>query len=87
MIVRTSGQFEDLEDVRDTVIRANDLGSSIRVKDVAKVYYDLEKTSLASRTNGKPSIALKVLKKEKFDAIRLVDQVNERIERLKTFFF
>ena len=74
-LVRTIGEFKNLTDVENTVIRSNDLGRPIYIRDVAQVTYDLEKSDVINRTNGKPSLTLTVLKKEKADAIRVVDEV------------
>ncbi len=74
-LVRTVGEFLTLEDVKNTVIRANETARSIRVGDVARVYFDLEKSQLRSRTNGLASQDLTVLKKASADAITVVDQV------------
>lgn len=82
-MVRTTGQFTDLEGVRDTVVRANDLGNPIRVGDVANVRFDLERATLIDHVNGKRSIRLTVLKKEKADAITVVNAVTSLVERLK----
>lgn len=80
--VRTSGRFKNPEDVKNTVIRANDLGRAILVKDVAEVRYQLEKPTVLDHTDGKPSIRLTVLKKEKFDAIKVVDQVHAKMDEI-----
>ena len=80
-IVRTVGDFKSLNDIEETVIRANELGRAIRVKDVAKVYYDLETATVLNRTNGKPSLSLTVLKKESGDAITMVDLTKDLVER------
>lgn len=85
-IIRTVGDFTSLKDIEETVIRANELGRAIRIKDVATVRYDLEKASLLNRTNGKPSLSLTVLKKEKADAIEMVDLTKEMVERYATKF-
>lgn len=80
LIVRTIGDFNDLDEIRNTVIRANEFGKPVLVQDVAKVFYDLKKATRLNRTNGKPSLSLTVLKKEKADAIQLVDQTRTMIE-------
>lgn len=82
--IRTVGEFETLEDVENTVIRSNDLGNPIRVKDVAKVFYDLERAETLNRTNGKNSLALTVLKQEKADAVKLVEDVRTRLDDLES---
>jgi len=80
--VRTVGDFKGVEDVKKTVIRANELGSPIRVMDVAKVFESLEKPTVLSRPVGQPGLSLTILKKEKGDAIRVVKAIRERLKEL-----
>lgn len=75
IIIRTIGEYRNPEEISETVVRANDIGESIRVKDVAKVTTVLEKADLLHHTNKAPSISLTVLKKETADALDLVDKV------------
>ncbi len=83
MIIRTVGEFADIEDVSNTVIRANALAETIRVRDVARVSMGFEKKKIGFRTDGSPSLNLTVIKKEKADAIRAVDRVRQVIETAK----
>lgn len=85
-IVRTVGEFSTPEDVENTVVRANDLGEAIRVRDLAKISYDLEKADVLSRTAGNPAIGLTILKKEQGDAISMVDEVKLTVDRVKQGF-
>ncbi len=82
-MVRTSEQFVGQEDVRETVVRANDLGTAIKVSDIANVKETLEDPKEIIHTNGNPAIRLTVLKKEKSDAIRVVDDVKALIEEIR----
>lgn len=82
--VRTVGEFKEIEDVENTVIRANDLGRPILIKDVAKVFYDLERAEVINHTNGKKSLSLTILKQEQADAISIVDSLTERLEEIKS---
>lgn len=82
-LVRTKGDFQTLEDVQETVVRANDLGKSIRVKDIAKVRYALERAETYNRMDGKPSLGLTILKKETADAIDLVDAIRVRMSEIE----
>ncbi len=81
--VRTVGEFQSTAEIANTVIRSNDLGQPIRVRDVAEVSERLERQSVLHRTNGKPSIALTVLKKENADVINMVDAVYSKMADLK----
>ncbi|MCX7978561.1 MAG: efflux RND transporter permease subunit, partial [Bdellovibrionaceae bacterium] len=76
-IVRTVSELKTPQDVANAVIRANESGLTFRVRDVATVEYDLERPTVLNRVNGRPSISLTVLKKEKADAIRLVEDVKK----------
>ncbi len=81
--VRTVGELRNARDIENTVVRANDLGQPITVRDVARVTEGLERARILTRTDGKPSLNLTVLKKENADAIDMVDLVRERMEELK----
>lgn len=81
--IRTVGDFKDVEDVKKSVIRSNEVSNSVRVGDVANVFYDLKREQIVTRTNGKDSISLTILKKDKGDAIDLVDSVKAKVEELK----
>ena len=80
VIVRTEGQFQSIDDVKETVIRSNDISHPIFLKDVARISMNLKEEQIAHRVNGKDSIRLVVLKKEKADAIKVVDTLKKRIK-------
>lgn len=79
-IIRTDGEIRNIEDIKETVIRANLYGNKITVGDVATIREDYAKANILYATNGKKSIYLRVLKKERADAIRLVDDVKKVVE-------
>ncbi len=79
VIIRTEGQFSNVDDVNKTIIRANDIGQPIVLKDVAKVYMSLKDQQRAYRVNGHDSIRLVVSKKERADAIDMIDAIKRKI--------
>ena len=83
VIVRTLGEYDSKEDIENTVLRANVFAEPIFVKDVATVSRGFERKTTAFRVNNNPAIVLTVLKKEKGDAITLVDLVKARVTKLK----
>ena len=83
IIIRTIGEYQGVEDVEGTVIRANALGRSIRIKDVCTVTMTFAKEKYRYRTNGSRSLNLKVLRKEHRDAITLVNKVRQTIDEQK----
>jgi len=82
-IIRTTGEFENLEDVQNSIVRANDLGNSVRIRDIAEVTWGLEKAKLLHQLNSEKSITLTVIKSESADAIDLRDRLIQFIEANK----
>lgn len=83
-IVRTRGEFVTKEDIEETIIRANDIGNWLRVKDVAKVRDAFEDENEVLKSFGTRAINLVISKKENSDAIELVDKLKKKIARFKT---
>lgn len=81
--IRTVGEFDTPEEIANVYVRANDAGKSIRIKDIAKVTEDFVDKEYIERVNGLYAIGLVVVKKEKADAIKLVDKVKKVTEEFK----
>ena len=76
-VLRTVGELLEPKDVENFFIRSNELGQGIRIRDVGKVVDGFEEPLYIYRTNGKIAIDLIVLKKEKGDIIRVVEEVKK----------
>ncbi len=83
MLIRTIGELNTPEEIGNVLIRANDVGNWVRVRDVATVRDSFEEENLINKTMGKKSITLTVLKKESADIITVVDHIFREIERFK----
>jgi multidrug efflux pump subunit AcrB len=83
MIIRTVGEFVNIDDVKKTVVRANSLAEPIYVSDVATVTQDLIRPKVMNRTNGVSSVGITVLKKETADAVDLVDSLRAKLDEIK----
>ncbi|MFC1590558.1 efflux RND transporter permease subunit [Candidatus Omnitrophota bacterium] len=79
--VRTTGEFLTAEEVEDVIIRANDSGNWLRIKDVGSVIDTFKDEDVINKTIMTRSINLIVLKKESGDALTIVDRVKEACER------
>ncbi|MCM8812475.1 MAG: efflux RND transporter permease subunit [Candidatus Omnitrophica bacterium] len=77
--IKTLGEFSSKEEMEQVIIRANDQGNVVRVNDVAQVRHTFEDQNELYKAMGKRSITLVVLKKEKSDAIEVVDAVRKKI--------
>ena len=90
VLVRTQGAYDEeqneellLSSIRDTVIRSNDAGRAIFLKDVAKISRMREKPVDFYRSNGNSAVALTVHKKTNFDGIEVADSIKEKIQELE----
>lgn len=81
--VRTTGEMRGRSEIENTVVRSNDMGRPIRIKDFATVTEALSRAKVLTRTNTKPSINLTVLKKENADAIDVVDEVRAHMTAMQ----
>jgi multidrug efflux pump subunit AcrB len=82
-IVRTSGEFLTKEEVEETIIRANDVGNWLKIKDVAGVRDDFEEENEKTKSFGARAINLVMLKKGDADAIKLVEKLKKAIKNFK----
>jgi len=81
--VKTSGEFYTKEEIEDTLIRSNDAGVALRVKDIAEVKDTFEEENVINKVEGTRAISLVVVKKEKGDAIKVVDTIKKIIDEFK----
>ncbi len=81
--VKTKGEFYTKEEIENVIIRANDAGILLRIKDVAVVLDTFEEENIINKTRGTRSISLIVIKKDKGDTINIVNDVKKAIEEFK----
>jgi len=74
-IIRITGEFVSAEDAGNLVLRANERGQALRLKDVASVTETLERPYRYVAARGDPAINMIVVKKGDADIITLVDKV------------
>ncbi|MCA9406386.1 MAG: efflux RND transporter permease subunit, partial [Candidatus Omnitrophica bacterium] len=78
--VRTTGEFRTKEEIENVIIRANDSGNWLKVKDVAGVRETFEKEVTVAKVNSERATAMVVLKNEQADAINVVNDVKKVLE-------
>ncbi|HPS56618.1 MAG TPA: efflux RND transporter permease subunit [Spirochaetota bacterium] len=76
-VLRTKGQFKNAEEIRNTIIRGNDIGYSLRIGDVAKVTDTYEEADVHHRFNGKQAIVFKLWKKRSADELKLAEAISK----------
>ncbi|KZD21567.1 efflux RND transporter permease subunit [Tardiphaga robiniae] len=84
--VLVKGQLGTPDEFGAIVLRANRDGSSVRLRDVARVEVGGEDYNFASRLNGKPAAAIGVQMSATGNALATSDAVNAKMKELSKFF-
>ncbi len=84
--VLVEGQLTDPQQFGDIILRANSDGSTVRLKDVARVEVGAETYSYASRLNGKPSAMAAVQLSSTGNAVATSTAVKAKMNQLARFF-
>ncbi len=75
--IRTTGEFYTQEEIENVIIRANEVGNWLKIKDVARVQFSFEDEDIINKSFGTRSINLTVIKRSTGDAITLVREVKK----------
>jgi len=74
-LVRTLGEFNSIEEIKDMILFSDASGRAIRVQDVATVRDTLEKPSSIARLNGSESVSIFLYKKGSGNIISIIEEV------------
>ncbi|HEX2010988.1 MAG TPA: efflux RND transporter permease subunit [Roseateles sp.] len=80
------GQLEDKEQFGNIVLRANTDGSTVRLKDVARIELGGQNYGTYARLNGQPSTGIGVQLSPSGNALGTATAVKARMEELKKYF-
>lgn len=79
VLIRTLGEYSSNQEIMDTVIRGNDLGRVLQVKDVARITKKLEREGIIRKIDGHPAVGLNVKKRLGIDVIAFSRAINNEI--------
>ncbi|MGY2257685.1 multidrug efflux RND transporter permease subunit [Pseudomonas sp. SDO55104_S430] len=82
--VMVQGQLESVEAFGNIVLRANDDGSSVRIRDVARVELGRRDYRFDARLNGKPAAAMSVQLAPGANALETAEAIKLRLEQLSS---
>ncbi|MEM8781739.1 MAG: efflux RND transporter permease subunit [Planctomycetota bacterium] len=80
--IRTVGQYDDLNQIRQTVVAYDDTGGPIRIDDLAEVSVGFEKRRSFVRSRGTLALAMPVYKESGANVIAVMEQVQQRIDEV-----
>ena len=79
--IRSLAEFRDVEEIRETIIRATPGGEVVRIRDVARVQDRREEPRVLSRLNGEPSITFSLSKTTDANTNDVIHAVKETVRR------
>lgn len=81
-----SGQLSNEQEFENIVLRANEDGSTLRLKDVARVGIGGQNYSIYARKNGEPVVGMAVQPSPTANAVNTVKDVRQRLDVLSQYF-
>ena len=79
-LIRSLGEYNSIDEIRNTIIRSSMNGEFIKIKDVAKVNDRREEMPIFSRMNGDNSITFSMSKKSDANSIDVIDSIKELVK-------
>ena len=83
VIVRTMGEFENLQEIENVVVEMGPNGEKVYIKDIARVEDSHEEMRIDTHFNGKPCVEFKVLKQYAANAVTVAEGVKIRLNELR----
>lgn len=84
--VKVQGRLSSAQEFENIIIRANSDGSSLRLKDIARVELGSKDYDFDGRINGKKAVLLGIFLQPGANALDVAEEVNNTIAELKTRF-
>lgn len=81
-IIRTVGEFRDIEDIKDIIINTP-MGASVLLRDIADVEDTFKDVESFALMDGKPCVGISVQKQTDFNTVKVTEKVNKELEKIK----
>jgi hydrophobe/amphiphile efflux-1 (HAE1) family protein len=80
--LRAEGRLQEPEEFADIIIRANDQGGLVRVRDVARVELAAQNYGTESALNGSPAATMAVYRASNANALNTMNAVRSELEQM-----
>ena len=84
--LQARGRLSDAREFESIIVRANPDGSTVRIRDIARVELGSQSYSAVGRLNGQPSTVIAVYQSPGANALEVADEVRALMERLSERF-
>ena len=82
-ILRYTGKFTTPEAYENIVLRAEDDGSILRLRDIADIEFGAQTYSMVSKTDGRPSASIMIKQRPGSNAREVIHNIKERMSSLQ----
>ena len=77
-MIRTINEFQDLEEIADTIVLRRE-GKEIRLKDIGQVVYGQRDREMLTRTNGGESVQIDVYKEADSNMVQVAERIKSAV--------
>jgi len=82
-VLKYTGKLNTPEAYENLVLKSDDQGNIIRLKDVAKVEFDSQEYDVLSKENGKPSAAIMIKQRPGTNAREVISNIKAKMKEIK----
>ncbi len=82
-LIRTTGYYESIEEIRDTIIAVSKENAPVRLSDVASIEDGFKETRGYERTNRKPSVIIAIMKQSGVNTLKAVNRVKAELKAIE----
>ncbi len=82
-LVRTIGEFQNLDEMRNLAIATTKEGSVIRLKDIATIKDSYLEAVAYARVNSKPTVSIYVQKESTANTVKISDLINKELKKIR----
>jgi len=80
--LRAEGRLKSVDEFKNIIVRSNEAGGLVRVKDIARVELGAQSYTRTSTLNGFPALAMGVYQTSGSNALQTINAVEEELQRL-----
>ncbi len=84
--IRATGRMESVEEFENIILRTNDDGGILKLKDVARIELGAESYSAGASYNGQPAIAMRLSQLPGANALETIKKATAELKRLSQYF-
>ncbi|MFC2133710.1 efflux RND transporter permease subunit [Bacteroidota bacterium] len=81
--IRSVGEYESLDEIKNTIVRKSPSGDFIKIKDLADVTDTRKELSILSRMDGVESITISLSKKSNSNSIDVIEEIKALVDEYR----